>query len=120
MYSVVRVLLLLAFQWPAALRIRDFGTACFPQLVLFVALFDLIDEMLLPEAWMFSNFMVGMNTLRTLRLCKPLIFCHVPASKSFTFVLHSLIYLLPNFYSWTTYVCANKYHGFSYGRETRV
>lgn len=82
--------------------------------MLFVALFDLMDEMLLPEAQMFSNFMVEMNILRPLWLGKPLIFCHVSTSKSFTFILHSLVYLLQNLYSVTSYVCENKYHGFLY------
>lgn len=88
---MVVVLLLLEFQWHALLRIHDFGNLYFPQLVLFAALFDLLDEMLLSEAQMFSNFMVGMNILRPLHLGKPLTFCHVSTSKSFTSILHSLV-----------------------------
>lgn len=81
----------------------------------FVALLDLIDEMLLPEALMiFSNFMVEMNTLRPLHLGKPLILRHMSTSKPFTSILHSPILVLPDFYSLTAYVCAKKYHGFSY------
>lgn len=68
MYLVVIVLLLLAFQWHVLLKIHEVGNIYFPQLVLFVALFDLMDEMLLPEAQMFSNFIVEMNILRPLCL----------------------------------------------------
>lgn len=113
-YVVVIVLLLLAFQWHALLRIHDFGNLYFPQLVLFVALFDLMDEMLLSEAQMFSSFMVGVNILRSLHLGKPLTFCHMSTSKSLTSILHSLVYLLQNLYSLTSYACASKYHGFLY------
>lgn len=80
----------------------------------FVALLDLIDEMLLPEALIFGNFMVEMNTLRPLHLGKPLILRHMSTSRPFTFILRSPILVLPDFYSLTAYVCAKKYHGFSY------
>lgn len=92
-FLVVIILLLLAFQCHALLRIYGFGNLYFPQLVLFVVLFDLMAEMLLSEAQMFSNFMVGMSIIRPLHLGKPLTFCHVSTSKSFISILHSLVYI---------------------------
>lgn len=50
------------------------------QVVLFVVLFDFIDEALLSETLMFSNLREGMSALRPLHLDKPLILCHMSTS----------------------------------------